>query len=73
MIASLATPRDRARDPETGFDMADYGDPRYVGWGGGLPVVVDGVVVGSVAVSGLPELEDVELAGTGVAAISAPG
>lgn len=60
-----------ARDPETGFDIAYYGDPRYVGWGGGLPVIVDGAVVGSVAVSGLPELEDVELAGIGVAAIAA--
>ena len=41
-----------ARDPESGFDMAYYGDPRYVGWGGGVPVVVDGAVVGAVAVSG---------------------
>jgi uncharacterized protein GlcG (DUF336 family) len=32
--------------------------------------VVDGSVVGSVAVSGLPELEDVELAEIGVAAIT---
>ena len=59
-----------ARDAETGFDIAYYGDPRYVGWGGGVPVVVDGSVVGSVAVSGLPELEDVELAEIGVAAIT---
>jgi len=59
-----------ARDAETGFDIAYYGDPRYVGWGGGVPVVVDGSVVGSVAVSGLPELEDMELAGIGVAAIT---
>jgi glc operon protein GlcG len=62
-----------ARDPETGFDIAYYGDPRYVGWGGGIPVVVDGSVVGSVAVSGLPELEDMELAEIGVAAITAQG
>jgi glc operon protein GlcG len=60
-----------ARDAETGFDIAYYGDPRYVGWGGGVPVVVDGAVVGSVAVSGLPELEDMELAEIGVAAIDA--
>ena len=58
-----------ARDPESGFDMAYYGDPRYVGWGGGVPVVVDGAVVGAVAVSGLPEHEDMELAAIGVAAI----
>jgi glc operon protein GlcG len=60
----------RARDPEHGFDMAYVGDRRYIGWGGGLPVVVDGVVVGAVAVSGLPEMEDIELARIGVAAIS---
>ena len=58
-----------ARDPQNGFDMAYYGDSRYVGWGGGLPVVVDGRVVGSVAVSGLPETEDMELAQIGVEAI----
>lgn len=62
-----------ARDAETGFDMGYYGDPRYVGWGGGVPVVIDGAVVGSVAVSGLPETEDMELAAIGVAAITVPG
>jgi glc operon protein GlcG len=60
-----------ARDAETGFDIAYYGDRRHVGWGGGIPVVIDGAVVGSVAVSGLPELEDMELAEIGVAAITA--
>jgi glc operon protein GlcG len=58
-----------ARDPVTGFDMAYYGDPRYIGWGGGVPVIVAGVVVGSVAVSGLPEQEDMEVVQIGVAAI----
>jgi len=58
-----------ARDPVNGFDMAYYGDPRYVGWGGGVPVIVDGAVVGSVAVSGLPEHEDMDLVQIGVAAI----
>ena len=58
-----------SRDPETGFDMAYYGDPRYVGWGGGVPVVVNGTVVGSVAVSGLSEEEDMELAAMAVAAV----
>ncbi len=59
----------RARHPEQGFDMAYFGDARYLGWGGGLPVSVDGVVVGAVAVSGLPESDDIELAQLGVAAI----
>jgi glc operon protein GlcG len=51
-----------SRDSKTGFDMAYYGDPRYIGWGGGVPVVVGGAVVGSIAVSGLTEEEDMELA-----------
>jgi glc operon protein GlcG len=60
-----------ARHPTDGFDMAYFGDPRYIGWGGGLPVVIDGVVLGAVAVSGLPEQEDMEVAELGVAAILA--
>ena len=49
--------------------MAYFGDPRYIGWGGGLPVLVDDQVVGAVGVSGLPESEDMQLAELGVAAI----
>ena len=59
-----------ARDPINGFDMAYYGDSRYLGWGGGVPVISDGAVVGSVAVSGLPEQEDMDLAEIGVAAVT---
>jgi glc operon protein GlcG len=58
-----------SRDPKTGFDMAYYGDPRYLGWGGGVPVVLNGTMVGAVAVSGLVQEEDMELAGLAVAAI----
>ncbi len=58
-----------ARHPQTGFDPAYYGDVRYVGWGGGVPVRLNGVVIGAVAVSGLPETEDMQLAQLGVAAI----
>jgi glc operon protein GlcG len=50
--------------------MAYFGDQRYIGWGGGLPVVVEGAVVGAIAVSGLPELEDIEIAQIGVAALT---
>ncbi len=53
---------DRARDPIKGFDIAYFGDPQFVGWGGGVPVWRNGEVVGSVAVSGLPQAEDIELA-----------
>jgi glc operon protein GlcG len=58
-----------ARDAEHGFDMRYFGDPRYIGWGGGLPIFMDGVCVGAVGVSGLPELEDIELAELGIAAL----
>src|SRR6202167_918800 len=57
------------RNPDTGFDIAYYGDQRYIGWGGGVPVVIGGTVVGAVAVSGAPEAVDVELAALGAAAI----
>jgi len=59
-----------AHDSQTGFDIAYFGDSRYVGWGGGLPVCVEGAVVGAVAVSGLAEGEDIELAEIGVAVIT---
>lgn len=57
---------------EQGFAITNFGDLRYTGWGGGLPIVSDGVVVGAVGVSGLPEAEDIELAKLGVGALSAP-
>ena len=47
---------------DEGFPMTNFGELRYVSWGGGVPVVVDGEVVGAVGVSGLPEADDVELA-----------
>ena len=56
-------------------DIAWYGDARLTGFSGGVPVIVNGNVVGAVAVSGLTEDEDVALAAIGVAAIggTAPG
>ena len=50
------------------YDVAFYGDPRYVGWGGGMPVLVEGKCAGAVAVSGLSQEEDQELASLGIAA-----
>ena len=58
-----------SRDPQTAFDIAYYGDMRYLGWGGGVPVMLDGKVVGAVAVSGITEDEDVALAQVGAAAV----
>lgn len=48
-----------------GFPMTNFGELRYVSWGGGVPITVDGRVVGAVGVSGLPEAEDMELARCG--------
>lgn len=59
-----------ARHPERGFDITYYADSRIVGWGGGIPVVHGGQVVGAVGVSGLPEEEDMRFAAVGVAAIA---
>ncbi len=61
---------DKVKHPEKGFDIAYYGDPRFVGWGGGVPVWKDGDVVGAVAVSGLPSAEDVALANFGIALLN---
>lgn len=52
----------KARHPEKGFDIAYFGDERFVGWGGGVPVWRDGAVVGAIAISGLPQAEDIRLA-----------
>jgi glc operon protein GlcG len=45
-----------------GFALTNFGDLRYVSWGGGVPIVVDGEVAGAVGVSGLSEAEDTLLA-----------
>jgi len=62
---------EKIRHPEKGHDIAYYGDPKYVGWGGGIPVWKNGEVVGAVAVSGLSSNEDVVLATLGVELIGA--
>jgi glc operon protein GlcG len=57
---------DRVKHPEKGHDIAYYGDPKFVGWGGGVPVFKNGEVAGAVAVSGLTGAEDASLASLGV-------
>src|SRR6202047_1356297 len=44
---------DKVRHPEKGHDIAYYGDPRFVGWGGGIPIWRDGNVARADAGSGL--------------------
>jgi glc operon protein GlcG len=62
---------EKVRHPEKGHDIGYYGDPKYLGWGGGLPVWKNGEVIGAVAVSGLSSAEDIELAKLGVDLIAA--
>jgi glc operon protein GlcG len=45
-----------------GFPMTNFGELRYVTWGGGFPVWHEGRVIGAMGVSGLPEAEDMQLA-----------
>jgi len=59
-----------ARDPQNAFDIGYFGDPKFTGWGGGVPVSKDGKLVGAIAVSGLPEAEDIALAEYGAATLS---
>jgi glc operon protein GlcG len=59
-----------ARNPEKGFDIGYFGDPKFTGWGGGVPIWKDGRVAGAIAVSGLPQTEDIELAEMGAGLIA---
>jgi len=61
---------DKIRHPERGFDIAFYGDRKFVGWGGGIPIWRDGQVIGAIGVSGLSSVEDIELATLGLELIS---
>lgn len=47
------------------WPMTNFGDPRFTGWGGGVPIRHEGKVIGAVAVSGLPEEDDMVLARLG--------
>ena len=66
--SSVLGERSRSED----FPISNFGDPRFVGWGGGVPIIVGGDVIGAVGVSGLPEEDDIELARWGVASLAGP-
>ena len=61
------------RSRTEGFPITNFGDPRYVGWGGGVPIIVDGEVIGAVGVSGLPQAVDVEVARWAAASLASVG
>lgn len=56
-----------------GFPMTNFGDLRYTGWGGGIPLEAGGRVVGAIGVSGLPEADDVAIAQRAAAAFQSGG
>jgi len=55
---------------EENFPMTNFGDLRYTAWGGGVPIMYQGQVIGAVGVSGLPESEDMVLAKKGAGVFS---
>jgi glc operon protein GlcG len=78
IAANKAFTSSRVREPSgalgraalaDGWDVHYHGAARYVDWDGGAPVFYRGQCVGSVAVSGLTGVEDLEIAEIGVNAI----
>lgn len=61
---------DKVKHPEKGHDIAYYGDSRFVGWGGGVPVSINGAIAGAIGVSGLSSAEDTDLANLGAELIA---
>ena len=61
---------DKVKHPEKGHDIAYYGDSRFVGWGGGVPVNINGAIAGAIGVSGLSSAEDTALANLGAELIA---
>jgi len=57
---------EKVKHPEKGHDIAYYGDPKYVGWGGGIPVWKNGEVVGAGRGQRPFVDEDIALAALGV-------
>lgn len=58
---------------QRGIHVSYYADPQLTAFGGGVPVYAGRHVVGAVAVSGLTDQEDEELALFGIARMPTPG
>ena len=52
------------------FPITNFSDLRYTGWGGGVPIQIDGVIVDAVGVSGLPDVAIAATAATAAAMLS---
>ena len=55
---------------EYGFPVTNFGDLRFLGWPGGLPIEVDGAVIGAVGVSGLADEDDIAMAELGLSVLA---
>lgn len=65
--------RDRKPTSEMGHYMREkntppafWGDPRITGFGGGMPIVQNEMVIGGIGVSGLSQIEDEHIARTAI-------
>lgn len=56
----------KVRDTSRGYHIQYWSDPRIIGFGGGLVIQKDGVTLGAIAVSGLPEQLDIQYASIGL-------
>ncbi len=56
----------KVRDTTKGYQIQYWSDPRIIGFGGGVVVQKDGVTLGAIAVSGLPEQLDIQYASIGL-------
>ena len=68
--------RDRKSTREMGEFMlnnnkppAFWGDKRITGMGGGMPIVVEGAVIGGIGISGLSESEDEDIAAAAIKSV----
>ncbi|MBX7124886.1 MAG: heme-binding protein [Cyclobacteriaceae bacterium] len=55
----------KEKERQVGF----WGDPRITGFGGGLPIVINGQVIGGIGISGLSEAEDERIAAVAIRAV----
>jgi glc operon protein GlcG len=54
---------------DEGFPMTNFGELRYVTWGGGVPIYHEDKLLGAVGVSGLSSEDDIDYARYGIAAL----
>ncbi len=58
-----------ARSIKENFPMTNFGELKYVSWGGGVPIAYQSIVIGAVGVSGMPSEVDIAFAKHGIAAL----